>query len=200
MNQSLPTEPAGADRSTGVAPSEEAHVEAISQLFVAHNRALHSFLLARLGGNEQEAHDVAQEAYVRLLQLDRPEAVSLLRAYLFRTAANLAVDRMRQRVLRARLDQAGADPEVAADTLTPDRCLLASEELQTLEQALQELPPRYRRAFLLHRFDDWPTRRIAEEFGIQERMVRNYISRTTLYCQLRMRGMAPRDAKQQVMP
>lgn len=178
----------------------DTHAEAVSELFATHNQALHSFLLARLGGNEQEAHDVAQEAYVRLLQLDRPGAVSLLRAYLFRTAANLAVDRVRQRVIRARLDQAGTDPEAGTDTITPDRRLLASEELSILERSLQELPPRYRRAFLLHRFDDWPTRRIAEAFGIQERMVRNYISRTALYCQLRMRGMDPKAAKQQVMP
>lgn len=75
------------------------HRDAVNQLFRQHNRALVSFLLARLR-SEQEARDVAQEAYVRLLQLDRPGAISFLRGYLFRIAANLSIDRLRHRVIR----------------------------------------------------------------------------------------------------
>jgi DNA-directed RNA polymerase specialized sigma24 family protein len=45
----------------------------------------------------QEAKEVAQEAYVRLLSLEDSGAVSFLRAFLFKTAANLAVDRIRSR-------------------------------------------------------------------------------------------------------
>jgi DNA-directed RNA polymerase specialized sigma24 family protein len=86
-------------------PEEHPRGEALSKLFEAHNRALHTFLMARLR-NDQEAHKVAQEAYVRLLQLNQPGAVSFLRAYLFKTAANIAVDRIRQRAARARLDGA----------------------------------------------------------------------------------------------
>ena len=55
--------------------------------------------------DEHEAKEVAQEAYVRLLQLDRPGAVSFLRSYLFKTAANIAIDRARQRATHARLQQ-----------------------------------------------------------------------------------------------
>lgn len=176
------------------------HARTITRLFEEHNHALHAFLLMRLGGNAQDAHDVAQEAYVRLLQLDQPGAVSLLRAYLFKTAANIAIDRARQRSTRMRLDQAETTLDDQVNLLTPDRGLLAAEELQALENALLELPPRYRQAFLLHRFEDWPTQRIAGEFGTQERMIRNYISRTAMYCQLRMQGLPATAARKQVMP
>src|SRR5690349_21679683 len=47
----------------------------LTKLFEAHNRKLVSFLARRLG-NEAEAREVAQEAYVRVLQLDQPGAVS----------------------------------------------------------------------------------------------------------------------------
>ncbi len=40
---------------------------------------------------------MAQEAYVRLLQLHQPGAVSFLRGYLFKIAANLSVDVVRRR-------------------------------------------------------------------------------------------------------
>src|ERR1700692_2213882 len=47
-------------------------------------------------GPHTEGVEVAQEAYVRLLSLDRPGAVSYLRAFLFKTAANIAIDRRRR--------------------------------------------------------------------------------------------------------
>jgi RNA polymerase sigma-70 factor (ECF subfamily) len=71
----------------------------VERLFREHNAALLRFISAKIG-SEQEAREIAQEAYVRLLQLDHPEAVSYLRAFLFKTAANLAVDRMPPNVKR----------------------------------------------------------------------------------------------------
>lgn len=48
--------------------------------FRNHNQTLVRFLKARLG-SEQEAKEVAQEAYVKLLQLERAGAISFMRAY-----------------------------------------------------------------------------------------------------------------------
>ena len=72
-------------------PQEEdrAHID---HLFREHNDALVRFLSARLG-SYQDAREVAQEAYVRLLNLDRPGAANFLKALLYKTAANLAIDR-----------------------------------------------------------------------------------------------------------
>ena len=172
------------------------HSHALSKLFEEHNRTLHSFLLTRLG-NEQEAREVAQEAYVRLLQLDRPGTISFLRAYLFKTAANLAVDRIRQQVNRARLDQIAPQTE-PVDRLSPDHRLMATEELDVLERALLELPHSHRRAFMLHRFEDWPTAEIARDLGVRERSARNYITRAAVYCKLRLMGVPQAQAKAQV--
>jgi RNA polymerase sigma factor (sigma-70 family) len=178
------------------AGGDPGHSRALSSLFEEHNRTLQSFLMARLG-NEQEAREVAQEAYVRLLQLHQPGTVSFLRAYLFRTAANLAVDRIRQRANRDRLDRSGPESELI-DRVSPDRRVMAAEELGILEQALRELPPQYRRAFVLHRFEEWSTGQIAKELGVQERMVRNYISRSAIYCKLRLDGASASEATARV--
>src|SRR5579864_9318500 len=72
-----------------------ANAELVERLFREHNEALIRFLLARLR-SRQAALEVAQEAYVRLLSLDEPGAVSYLRSFLFKTAANLAIDRRRR--------------------------------------------------------------------------------------------------------
>ena len=53
----------------------------VEQLFREHNAALLRFIAAKIGSTS-EAREIAQEAYVHLLQLDQPEAISYLRAFL----------------------------------------------------------------------------------------------------------------------
>lgn len=181
-------------------PAESRQREELARLFQECDRALRSFLHARLG-NEHEAQEAAQEAYARLLQLHQPNALSHPRAYLFKIAGNVATDRIRQRVTRARLDERDADAGMEPiDTASPDIRALAEEELDLVEQALGELPPKYRRAFLLNRFENWTTSEIARELLVRERMVRNYISRTAIYCQLRLEGISRLEAWKEVMP
>jgi RNA polymerase sigma-70 factor (ECF subfamily) len=86
----------------------------VAALFNAHNPALVGYLTARLRSPE-EAKEVAQEAYVRLLQLGDPCASSLLRAYLFKTAANLPIDRLRRRNQLQRTERAGASAQICAE-------------------------------------------------------------------------------------
>lgn len=157
--------------------SETGHVEAIRRLFQEHNRALVNFLTARLH-SEQEARDVAQEAYVRLLQLERPGALSFLRAYLFKIAANLAIDRVRQRTVRNEVDD-GELFELDGGS-SPERQLLAEQELESISRRLGALPARCRNAFVMHVLLDRPVKEIAAELDLTDRMVRNYIVRALI--------------------
>jgi RNA polymerase sigma-70 factor (ECF subfamily) len=183
---------------TGVEADEAAKARAqeLSRLVEEHNRALHAFLMTRLR-DEQEAKDVAQEAYVQVLQLNEPGAINFLRAYLFKTAANIAINRAKQRSVRGRLDELEAHEE-PVDRRSPERWALAAEEVEIFRGALFELPPKCRRAFVLHRFKEWDVERIAEDLGIRPRMVRHYLLQAGLYCKLRIRGLSPMDAKAEV--
>jgi DNA-directed RNA polymerase specialized sigma24 family protein len=91
----------------------ELSAAAAAELFRENNRALVGYLTARLR-TEQEAKGVAQEAYVRLLQLQEPGTPSLFHAYLFKIATNLAIDRLRRRNVRRRIEQSAE-----FDELTP---------------------------------------------------------------------------------
>lgn len=172
------------------------HAQALARLIEEHNRALHAFLMMKVR-DEHEAREIAQEAYVRLLQLDTPGAIGFLRAYLFKTAANIAINRAKQRQVRGRIDRMDSEADLV-DHLTPDRWVLAAEELEVLKRALFELSPKARRAFVLHRFKEWDHERIGKELGIQPRMVRHYLMQAGLYCKLRIRGLSPTEAKEQV--
>jgi RNA polymerase sigma factor (sigma-70 family) len=167
-------------------PDAAQRAAVVSRLFQEHNDALIGFLLARVG-SEQEARDVAQEAYVKMLELDKPGAVSFLRAYLFKTAANLATDRARQRAAHSRIQQQWIMPfESRAQPISPEHVAGAREELDLLRNFMQELPPRCREAFYLHRFRDLTAEEIAQRLGVTKRMVRKYLFRAFQHCRTRL--------------
>lgn len=172
--------------------AERTRALTIQRLFQDHNRKLVRFLLARLQ-NEQDAVEVAQEAYVQLLQLEKTATTGLLQAYLFRIARNLAVDRVRRRKVRASHSQSlGSDPLFEIDL---EERYLAGEELNLFRQALQELPPKCCTAFSLSKFEDLTAEQIAERLGISPRMVRKYIVQALVYTRLRLDGASPDEAR-----
>lgn len=155
--------------------------ELVTRLFREHNEALVRFLALRLR-SQQEAKEVAQEAYVRLLRLDQPGAVSFLRAFLFRTAANLAVDRIRHEQMARRVVRESKFLEELTAQPTPEQFATDAQELQLVERLVNELPPKCRRAFLLHKVYGLDFADIAKQMGLGERMVRTYVCRAILYC------------------
>lgn len=156
----------------------------VERLFRQHNEALLKFIAARIG-SPHEAREIAQEAYVQLLSLRHPEAISFLRAFLFKTAANLVVDRLRQRGRREHVQTMG-DLDFAEFELSPERHVASEQMLIVLHTALGELPAKCRHAFLLHRMHGMETGAIATQMGIGERMVRRYISRALEHARLRV--------------
>jgi RNA polymerase sigma factor (sigma-70 family) len=171
----------------------QTRASALSSLFREHNRTLVRFINARLR-NEQEANEIAQEAYVKMLQLDRcPGTASFMRHYLFRVAENLAVDRIRQRYARSRLDQLTSIDDLFQEALA-ERTVLAGQELALLKAAVAELPEKYREAFRLIKLEDNSFPQVASLMRLSERMVRKYITRALIYIRLRREGYSATDA------
>ncbi len=156
----------------------------VEQLFREHNAALLRFIAAKIGSTS-EAREIAQEAYVHLLQLDQPEAISYLRAFLFRTAANLAVDRLRQRGRRRHVTPL-TDADIATFELSPEREIAGQQSMAILLRAVEELPAKCRQAFLLHRFHELHVDEIAARMDIGACMVRRYIARALEHLRLRV--------------
>ena len=176
--------------------SDDDRANSVSRLFREHNRTLVGFLYARLR-NEQEAREVAQEAYVKLLELERRNAVSFLRSYLFRVAENLAVDRIRQRRSRGRLDQLDSLDDFLSEA-TGERAAIAGQELALLKRAVEELPSKYQQAFRLHKLEDRSFAEVATTMALTERMVRKYVARALVYIRLRREGCPAMEAQQQM--
>ena len=179
--QSKKSEPSAAPPQGDEHKAGDQRAALIEGLFREHNEALIRFLALRLR-SQQEAREVAQEAYVRLLKLDQPGAVSFLRAFLFKTAANLAVDRIRhEQTARHAAREIKFFQEFTRHP-TPEQFASDAEQVELLQKLIDELPPKCRRAFLLHKVQGLDFAEIAAQMSLGERMVRTYVMRAVMYC------------------
>ena len=105
-------------------------------------------LAFRITGNREDAHEVAQEAFLRVWTMAprwRFDLDARFSTWLYRVVVNLCLDR-RRRVAPLPLEEAGDPADTAPDGL--DR-VAAAEMARRLAEALAELPPRQRAAVTL---------------------------------------------------
>jgi RNA polymerase sigma-70 factor (ECF subfamily) len=128
--------------------------------------------------NRADLTDFRQDVYVRVYQAAQKQIPDHPRQFLFTTARNLLIDRVRhEQVIPI---EAAADLEaleIAVDTPAPDRTLMARDELRRVQAALDRLPAREREAILLGRVEGLSRREIALRMGIAESAVAQYLSR-----------------------
>ena len=101
--KSFPRPGIDVNERSGKASAAEERARRIQELFEANNSALMRFLTGKLK-SAQEAMEVAQEAYVRVLQLDTAGGMSHMQSFLFKTAANLAANRVKSVRRRERIN------------------------------------------------------------------------------------------------
>ena len=143
--------------------------------------------LARTIGDAQAASDVAHDAYVRVLARDGG-SIAQPRAFLYRTAVNLSVDRFRRDRTREceSLDHPGAEELHAVDA-APDVRLGDVQRLALIERALDELPQLCSQAFLLRKIDGLSHAEIAGQLGISKALVEKHIVNAMSHCRNRLR-------------
>jgi RNA polymerase sigma factor (sigma-70 family) len=167
-----------------VASGEESRASVVERLFREHNEALIRFLRGRVGSHN-EALEVAQEAYVRLLSLDQPGAVSYLRAFLFKTAANIAIDRGRRHQNFDKVAGRQLFTELT-ENRTPERQLSGEQTLRHLGALIDNMPPKCRESFVMNQIQGLDVATIALRLGITDSMVRKYVVRALLHCRAHM--------------
>jgi RNA polymerase sigma-70 factor (ECF subfamily) len=156
--------------------------EAFRVLVERHSHAL--FRLAyRLTGNEHDAEDVVQEAFLKAYRrLDQFESRANFGSWLYRIAANCAVDVLRARTRRDELPLYGDAHEeellpLAANDPGPDRMVHASELRRRIGAAMSRLSPLERAAFVLRHFEELSTREIGAALGLEASAVKQSVFR-----------------------
>jgi RNA polymerase sigma-70 factor (ECF subfamily) len=172
--------PPQADQADPKPDDEGSRARIVERLFREHNEALIRFLRGRVGSHN-EALEVAQEAYVRLLSLDQPGAVSYLRAFLFKTAANIAIDRRRRHQNYDKVAGRQLFTELT-ENRTPERQLSGEQTMRRLGLLIEGMPAKCRESFVLNQIHGLDAVTIASQLGITDSMVRKYIVRALLHC------------------
>lgn len=173
-----------AEPATPARESKSERAASVERLFREHNEALIRFLQARVG-SYQEAKEVAQEAYVRLLSLDQPGAISYLRAFLFKTAANIAIDRQRRDHTHDRVMESPLFSEFA-DTLTPERRAASEQTIDRLCRLVAAMPAKCQQSFVLNQIYGMDIPSVATELDLSPSQVRRYVARALLHCRAQL--------------
>lgn len=166
----------------GKLASEPPSGEMLVALCLQNRAPLVRFLYARLGG-EAEAEDVYQDVYLKLTHADPPAALAQPLAYVYRVAANAALDHVRQRRRREERDEAWVDVTVtrsgnSAVSDDPDAYSIVEQRqrLERLAKAIDALPPQARRVFVRLRVEGATHAEIAAELGVSKSAIEKSIA------------------------
>ncbi len=141
---------------------------------------LRRFVRGRVS-SRQDAEDVIQEAYLRVLRYSAEHQVEDRERLLFSTARNLAVDNQRRRRVREKtVAECALLTPGAEEWPGSDEVVDARQRLKQIEKVLSQLPARCREVFLLHRLDGLSYSQIAQRCGISVSAVEKHIARACL--------------------
>ena len=142
-----------------------------------HEAALMRYLY-KVWRSPAEVPDLRQETYVRVFESAAKSLPRSPRSFLFATARNLMIDRMRRdRIVSIDYTHDLNALDVPVDQLSPERRLGARQELQCLAEAFDRLPETTRSVIWLRRVEGLSQRQTAEKLGIQESTLEGHMVR-----------------------
>ncbi|PCI51596.1 MAG: RNA polymerase subunit sigma-70 [Alphaproteobacteria bacterium] len=144
---------------------------------------LYGFLIYRLG-NKEDAQDLAQEAYLRLLRVHENKIIEKPESYLFRIASNLVNEFAMQKRRTPHIVEIDSleISDDRGDGYSLERSLEHRAAIRQLEEILEDLPPLYRAVLLLKKREGFSREEIAEKLGISVHTVKKYLARAAAYC------------------
>ena len=146
------------------------------------------------GAGPPDPEDVAQQAFTNFAALDDPHAIVNPRAFLYRSAHNIAIHQIQRQATRDRflLDAQHAGREEKADDADAESVLIARQRLGIVERAIRLLPHKQRRLLLLHRIHKLSYAEISRRTGMSRTQVKRHIAKAIAGCR-----QALRDAERQ---
>ena len=141
--------------------------KSIAALFNTCYVSVKEYLRLKYGVGD-DAEDIMQEAFQKILDIDDVDSIENPKAYLYRAASNLALNRIRRRSYQveyiASLDNDDSSPCL-------QRQYLARADVQSVREVLAKLSDKDRETFLLSRVHGKSYRQISESLNITQSTV-----------------------------
>ena len=169
--------------SSAVGSSAGIGLSSISSIFVEHSTFLKKFL-ARFLQREQDIEDVAQEAYLKAYSVEQDRGgIEQPKAFLFTIAKNLALNELtrKSRQMTDYIEERQA-PFLIVGSATVENELEADQSLSLYCQAVEALPEKCRRVYLLRKVHGLSHKDISKRLGISRSMVEKHLRIGTLSC------------------
>jgi RNA polymerase sigma factor (sigma-70 family) len=129
----------------------------------------------------EDAEELAQEVFLRLVRRTNLDAVGNIEGFVFVTAGNLLKDYYRHRSRHGGSKVTSlANLQLKSNDPNPGKIIEDRDEVGVLLRVIEELPPKCRAIFVLYRFEDVPHAEIARRMGITVSMVEKHIAAALL--------------------
>jgi len=150
------------DDSDLIACAQQGDRQAFTELVLRHQNGVVG-LIYRMCGDPQQAEDAAQEAFVRVWQnLNSYKPQHAFRSWLYRIAANAALDSLRRERPSADLDSL----PLADASAGPEESTEEHERTMRVRRAIARLSPPLRMVLILREYQELSYQEIAETLDI----------------------------------
>jgi len=151
----------------------------VTKAFLADHDFIKKFL-SQFFSSQHDIEDVAQEAYLRAFAAEQKKDgdIEQPRAFLFRIAKNIAVDRLRRksRQITDYIEDLSV-PVVIEDGTDPEREMEGRQSLGIYCEAVASLPDKCRQVFLLRKVHGLKHKEIADRLSISVSSVEKHLRR-----------------------
>src|SRR5579863_118437 len=150
--------------------SQQGDAVAFERLYRLHSRRVYSLCL-RMVGNTAEAEDLTQEAFLQLFRkIGTFRGESAFSTWLHRLAVNVVLMKLRKKSGKETSLEQVTEPDEESGTPrrdfgTVDLRLSGSLDRVNLQRAVDQLPPGYKAAFILHDVQGYEHNEIAVMLG-----------------------------------
>ncbi|MDZ7860033.1 MAG: sigma-70 family RNA polymerase sigma factor [Candidatus Krumholzibacteriota bacterium] len=168
---------------------QEGNSEAFDQLVTRYKNRLYAYLL-RLTGNPDEAEEFAQETFVKAyINADKYKPIAKFSTWLYTIGTNLVRNRIRNRKRRPKvwslwnhnLDDGGGWMEIEDKSQDSEQNADREKLQDFIQQAIEEIPGKYRTAFVLREIENLSYEEISASTGTKLGTVRSRINRGRKY-------------------
>jgi RNA polymerase sigma-70 factor (ECF subfamily) len=138
-----------------------------------------SYYIQKLTGDKTLAKDLTQETYVKVLEINKNSDTTIQKAYLYKIAQNLVIDKVRRDKI---LIQTPYEDECNFTCLNDSPEDIISNELRKkkLKECIKNLSTQNKKAFILHYYKGYSRKEISEILEISVNAVEKNITRAVL--------------------